>query len=98
MNALPNAHRTLRARLGAGLLVVAVALLAWRFGKPIIWPEDSRLVRDNSTLKLVIAPPNAYYREDDPVELLHDFRDLQALSRRHLRTVELIHASFLLFQ
>ncbi|HET9043145.1 MAG TPA: tetratricopeptide repeat protein, partial [Burkholderiales bacterium] len=28
MNALPTAHRTLRARLGAGLLVAAVALLA----------------------------------------------------------------------
>ncbi len=36
-----------------------------KFGKAIIWPEDSRLVRDNSHLKLVIAPPSARFREDD---------------------------------
>jgi hypothetical protein len=37
-----------------------------KFGKPLIWPDDSRLVRDTNTLKLVIAPPRAYYQEDDP--------------------------------
>ncbi len=37
-----------------------------KFGKAIIWPEDSRQVRDTNRLKLVIALPNAYYKEDDP--------------------------------
>lgn len=41
------------------------AMAGSKFGKPIIWPEDSRLVRDNNSLKLVIAPPHAHYREDD---------------------------------
>ncbi len=41
------------------------ALAGTKFGKPLIWPEDSRLVRDNNTLKLVIAPPAARFREDD---------------------------------
>lgn len=36
------------------------------FGKPIIWPEDSRLVRDINSLKLIIAPPGIFYHEDDP--------------------------------
>ena len=42
------------------------ALAGTKFGKVIIWPEDLRLVRDTNSLKLVIAPPNAHYREDDP--------------------------------
>lgn len=42
------------------------ALAGTNFGKAIIWAEDSRLVRDNNTLKLVIAPPSATFREDDP--------------------------------
>ena len=36
-----------------------------KFGKPFIWPDDSRLVRDANSLKLVIAPPRATYHEDD---------------------------------
>lgn len=42
------------------------SLAGTRFGKAIIWPEDSRMVRDNNSLKLIIAPLHAHYRDDDP--------------------------------
>jgi hypothetical protein len=42
------------------------SLAGTKFGKPIIWPEDSRVVRDTSSLKLVIARPDKYFREGDP--------------------------------
>lgn len=41
------------------------AIAGTKFGKSFIWPEDSRVVRDSNNLKLVIAPPRAYYHEDD---------------------------------
>ncbi|MBE2269142.1 MAG: ATP-binding protein [Anaerolinea sp.] len=53
-------------KLGEIVYNAVESLAGTKFGKPVIWPEDSRLVRDTNALKLVIAPPNAYYREDDP--------------------------------
>ncbi|NJO82452.1 MAG: hypothetical protein HC828_06255 [Blastochloris sp.] len=52
-------------KLGEIVYGAVESLAGTRFGKPIIWPEDSRLVRDSNSLKLVIAPPSATYRDDD---------------------------------
>ncbi|MBK9748864.1 MAG: ATP-binding protein [Chloroflexi bacterium] len=53
-------------KLGEIVYAAVESLAGTKFGKPIIWPEDSRLVRDNSALKLVVAPPDRWFREDDP--------------------------------
>ena len=62
MDALRQDNETL-----AEVIYKAVeAIAGTKFGKALIWPEDSRLVRDTNTLKLIIAPPRACYQEDDP--------------------------------
>jgi hypothetical protein len=61
-----DALRQDRDKLGEVVYNTVEALAGTKFGKAVIWPEDSRLVRDNNALKLVIAPPDACFREDDP--------------------------------
>lgn len=61
-----DALRQDRDKLAEIIYDTVEVLAGAKFGKAVIWPEDSRLVRDNNALKLVIAPPNACFREDDP--------------------------------
>jgi hypothetical protein len=61
-----DALRQDREKLDEVINTAVEAIAGTKFGKPIIWPTDSRMVRDSNSLKLVIAPLDACYREDDP--------------------------------
>lgn len=56
-----------------------------RFGKPIIWTTEPRLVRDTNQLKLIIAPLQAYYKENDPELRAHLYMEkiLKSTGDRH---------------
>jgi hypothetical protein len=44
------------------------SLAGSKFGKAIIWPDDSRLVRDSNQLKLIVAPLHASFSQDNGLE------------------------------
>src|SRR5690606_7456697 len=41
------------------------SLAGSKFGKAIIWPEDSRHVRESNQLKLIVAPLHASFSQDN---------------------------------
>jgi len=72
-------------KLSETIYAAVESLAGTKFGAPIIWPEDSRLVRDTSALKLVIAPPSACYRENDLDMRAHLYIDgiLRSVGDKH---------------